>query len=365
MQLALTLLAKNEADVIGANIAYHLAAGVDFVVATDNGSTDGTVEILEQYEHEGVLHLIREPSTDFRQGEWVTRMARLAADRGADWVINADADEFWWPRAGNLKEAVERLPERYGIVHGIWRPFVARPDDGSHFAERLTVRLSMQAAINDPTNPFRPARKAMHRAHPAVRVVNGNHDVEGGRKAQTSYPLFNMNGENYYQLSKANGLVDSFMIDSTEFDDRQKSWLESALKSSNAKWKIACFHHPLYSSGKKHGSQEELKKILEPILVNNGVKVALSGHDHFYERLSLKNGIQYFVSGAGGALRKGGLNMHSGLTAASYDKDNSYMVLEMNESEITFKSINRLGDVIDKGLIQKAQAQAAAAGAGF
>lgn len=179
MQLALTLLAKNEADVVDANIAYHLGAGVDFVVATDNGSTDGTLEILERYEREGVLHLIREPSTDFRQGEWVTRMARLAADRGAGWVINADADEFWWPRAGGLKEVLERLPERYGIVHGVWRPFVARPDDGSHFAERMTVRLSMQAAINDPTNPFRPARKATHRAHPGVRVRDGNHDVEG------------------------------------------------------------------------------------------------------------------------------------------------------------------------------------------
>ena len=43
----------------------------------------------------------------------------------------------------------------------------------------MTVRLSMQAAINDPTNPFRPARKATHRAHPQVRVRDGNHDVEG------------------------------------------------------------------------------------------------------------------------------------------------------------------------------------------
>ena len=191
MKLALTLLAKNEADVIDANIAYHLGAGVDLVVATDNGSTDGTLEILERYEGQGVLHLIREPSTDFRQGEWVTRMARLAADRGADWVINADADEFWWPRAGNLKEVLERLPERYGIVHGVWRPFIARPDDGSHFAERMTVRLSMQAAINDPTNPFRPARKAMHRAHSNVRVRDGNHDVEGTPlvKLQGWYPL--------------------------------------------------------------------------------------------------------------------------------------------------------------------------------
>jgi hypothetical protein len=179
VKLALTLLAKNEADVIDANVSYHLNAGVDFIVATDNGSTDGTLEILERYERLGVLELIREPSSDFQQGAWVTRMARLAAERGADWVINADADEFWWPRAGNLKEALERLPERYGIVHGVWRPFVPRPDDGEFFAERLTVRLSMQAAINDPTNPFRPARKATHRAHRDVTVRDGNHDVEG------------------------------------------------------------------------------------------------------------------------------------------------------------------------------------------
>jgi hypothetical protein len=179
VKLALTLLAKNEADVVDANVAYHLSAGVDFVVATDNGSTDGTTEILERYERDRVLHLIREPSSNFQQGEWVTRMARLAAEQGADWVINADADEFWWPRAGNLVEALERLPERYGIVHGVWRPFVPRPDDGSFFAERMTVRLSMQAAINDPTNPFRPARKATHRAHTGVRVRDGNHDVEG------------------------------------------------------------------------------------------------------------------------------------------------------------------------------------------
>jgi len=179
VKLALTVLAKNEADVIDANVAYHLHAGVDFIVATDNGSNDGTTEILERYEQDGVLQLIREPSSDFRQGDWVTRMARLAAEKGADWVINADADEFWWPRGGNLKEALGRLPHRYGIVHGLWRPFVPRPDDGEHFAERLTVRLSMQAAINDPTNPFRPARKATHRAHADVRVRDGNHDVEG------------------------------------------------------------------------------------------------------------------------------------------------------------------------------------------
>jgi hypothetical protein len=55
VKLALTLLAKNEVDVIDANVSYHLNAGVDFIVATDIGSTDGTLEILERYERLGVL----------------------------------------------------------------------------------------------------------------------------------------------------------------------------------------------------------------------------------------------------------------------------------------------------------------------
>ncbi len=137
MRLVLTLLAKNEADVIDANVAYHLAGGVDSVVATDNGSTDGTLEILERYERLGVLRLIREPSTEFRQGEWVTRMARIAAEEGADWVINSDADEFWWPRGGDFKEALGAYPDATESYTG----------SGVHLfrARRAVVRSSRNA----------------------------------------------------------------------------------------------------------------------------------------------------------------------------------------------------------------------------
>ena len=118
-----------------------------FRVATDNASSDGTTEILERYERAGVLRLIREPADDMRQDEWVTGMARLAAtEHGADWVINSDADEFWWPRGGSLKDVLATVPDRFGVVRGCWRHFLPRPDDGAFFAERMTVRLATPAA---------------------------------------------------------------------------------------------------------------------------------------------------------------------------------------------------------------------------
>ena len=182
MRLILTVLARDEADILDSQLAFHLNAGVDFVIATDNASQDGTTEILEAYESAGCLHLIREPAEGLRQGEWVTRMARLAATEfGADWVINSDADEFWWPRGGSLKEVLAAVPMRYGIVQAFWRSFVPRPDDGLFFADRMTVRLSQQAPINDPTSFYRPVTKVAHRADANVVVGRGNHGLVDSR----------------------------------------------------------------------------------------------------------------------------------------------------------------------------------------
>lgn len=192
MKLVLTVLARDEADVIDAQIAFHLNAGADFVIATDNNSQDGTTEILEAYARDGVLHLIREPAEGLRQGEWVTRMARLAATEfGADWVINTDSDEFWWPRGGSLKEVLAAVPDTYGVVNAFWRSFVPRPDDGSFFAERMTTRLSQHAPINDPTSFYRPVVKVAHRADPEVTVARGNHALADSllRTLPTWHPI--------------------------------------------------------------------------------------------------------------------------------------------------------------------------------
>lgn len=189
MKLVMTLLARDEADVIEAQIAFHLSVGVDFVVAMDNGSRDETADILRAYEREGYLHFTSNPNRNFSQIEEVTAMARRAAiEFGADWVINADADEFWWPREGNLKDVFRCIPVGFGSVRGMWRHFVPRPHDVEFFAERMIVRL---CEPEHGGSAFNPHFKTAHRADPHVRVGGGNHEVFGrsARPIRGWYPI--------------------------------------------------------------------------------------------------------------------------------------------------------------------------------
>src|SRR5262249_13252660 len=180
MKLVLTLLARDEADVIEPWLTFHLNAGADFVIATDNRSVDGTTDVLERFAREGHVHLIREPGEDLRQNEWVTRMARLAAtDFGADWVINSDADEFWWPRGASLREVLGAISPRYGTVGAFLRVFGPRPGGEEGVFERMPARFPALAPINDPASLYKPIRKVIHRAHPEITVTRGNHALVG------------------------------------------------------------------------------------------------------------------------------------------------------------------------------------------
>lgn len=176
MRLVVTLLVRDEVDVVAAMIEHHLAAGADLIIATDNGSTDGTIEILEAYRDAGVLELLHEPEQTYEQARWVTRMARRAAEtHGADWVINADADEFWWPRdSDSLAQTLAVIPERYGSVFAARENLVADPQRTGSWPDRLVLRdllsLSQRGA--------RISGKVCHRGHPEVVVAQGNHKIE-------------------------------------------------------------------------------------------------------------------------------------------------------------------------------------------
>jgi hypothetical protein len=176
MKVVMTLLVRDELDVVESWLAFHLNAGADFVIATDNRSQDGTSEVLHRYADAGLVHVIEELGEDLRDGEWVTRMARIAAaDFGADWVINSDADEFWWPRGATLRDMLAAVPPRYGTVGAFLRMFVPRRAGEGSFAERMTVRFSALAPINDPASLYKPIRKVIHRGHPEIHVTRGNH----------------------------------------------------------------------------------------------------------------------------------------------------------------------------------------------
>jgi len=175
----------------------------------------------------------------------------------------------------------------------------------------------------------------------------GNHD----QALQTNYENFNMNGKEYYRFKKGN--IAFYSLNSNYMDKKQVQWLEDELGRETAEWKIMFFHHPPYSSAKKHGSDGQLREVVEPIFLKYGVDVVLTGHDHVYERIKPQKGIYYFVSGAGGKLRTGDIDRDSGITEKSYDRDLHFMLFEVAGDQLYFQAISRTGETIDSGVIQR------------
>jgi predicted MPP superfamily phosphohydrolase len=176
----------------------------------------------------------------------------------------------------------------------------------------------------------------------------GNHDA----REQRYYKPFNMEGQLYYSFSPRPD-IRFFALESTYPVPEQFQWLEKELKASGSDWKIAFFHHPLYSSGDRHGSDIRLREVLEPLFLKYNVSVVLTGHDHFYERVKPQKGITYFVTGSGGQLREGNIDRQSGLTASGFDTDLAFMVAEIVGDQMYFNAISRTGRIVDSGSIAR------------
>jgi 3',5'-cyclic AMP phosphodiesterase CpdA len=176
----------------------------------------------------------------------------------------------------------------------------------------------------------------------------GNHD----QREQRFYKPFNMDGKLYYSFKAPKQNVRFFALESGYMEPEQVAWIKKELEGSREDWKIAYFHHPLYSSGGRHGSDIRLREVLEPIFLEHNVSVVLAGHDHFYERVKPQQGIVHFVVGSGGKLRRGNIDQ-SGITAKGFDTDYAFMVAEIRGDEMFFNTISRAGRVIDSGVITR------------
>lgn len=177
MKLIMTLLVRNEADIIKENLDFHLRKGVDHVIATDNGSTDETVDLLQPYIRSGVLTLLHEPEDNYNQAKWVTRMAMIAArDMGADWILNNDADEFWWCEGPSLKDHLENAPGN--ITYLPRQNMLPSP----RWATGNPLIHMTNAVVKPLRNRSLPTlseigRKVIVRSKGLVSIAMGNHDA--------------------------------------------------------------------------------------------------------------------------------------------------------------------------------------------
>jgi hypothetical protein len=176
----------------------------------------------------------------------------------------------------------------------------------------------------------------------------GNHDSV---QVQTNYKLFNMNGARYHTFVK--GPAQFFALDSSLGQQAQLVWLEGLLQKSTAPWKIVYQHHPLYSSGVRHGPTESQQSNLEPLLTTYGVQVVFAGHEHFYERLVPRYGVHHFIVGSGGQLRRNGIRKGMKDSAAGFDTDNAFLLVAIEGDTLSFEAISRTGATVDKGTISR------------
>ena len=187
----------------------------------------------------------------------------------------------------------------------------------------------------------------------------GNHDDPNDERL---YKPFNMDGQRYYTFKK--GDVSFFALDSTYLDPKQLSWIEDNLEKSNAKWKVAYFHHPLYSDGRSHGPDLDLRGRLTPLFRQYGVNVVFSGHEHVYERIKPEDSIYYFILGNSGKLMTHDFRPSQAMDKG-FDTDQGFMVVEIAGDTLYFQTISRTGETIDSGKIERQPKPPASARSGI
>jgi hypothetical protein len=184
----------------------------------------------------------------------------------------------------------------------------------------------------------------------------GNHDSVN----QPFYEPFNMGGKRYYTFKADQSLlarltdtdVQFFMVDTETLDRTQVAWLDREMARSEARWKIPAFHRPIYTSGRYATPARLFRAMLEPVFLRHDVRLALSGHEHFYERIRPQQGITYFISGGAGSLREDDIR-RTPLTAVGFDVDYHFMLFEVTRDELFYQAISRTGHSVDAGSIKR------------
>lgn len=296
---------------------------------------------------------------------WVATILILVAGCAASESAQQQITRSMQPGTGTTAVAGVSLPNKKGAVY---LAVLGDTGTGGGAQQRVADRIAathrafpFEFVIMLGDNLYGSERKGDYQEkfeHPYKPLLDagvkfyaslGNHDDP----EQRLYKPFNMNGERYYSF-KPSPLagVRFFALDSNYMDQKQLAWLEKELAGSGSDWKIPFFHHPIYSSGGRHGSDVVLREQLEPLFLKHGVKVVFTGHEHFYERTKPQKGITYIISGAAAKLRRGDIE-RSSLTAKGYDQGYTFMIVEIDGDDLHFQAITDRGETVDSGVIRR------------
>jgi hypothetical protein len=180
-RIVLTMMVRDEADIVGSMLTHHQNQGIYKAIVTDNGSVDGTLEILKTFEAEGFVDLRIDPVHKKQQSECVTHMARDAFNLyQADWVINADADEFWIAQDHN-----KTIVEASASFEKQWKSFNVPVLDMTGPPAKSGTGLSRLSWIDQRTDEklksiginAHSTHDCLHIGDPSVEVSQGNHFV--------------------------------------------------------------------------------------------------------------------------------------------------------------------------------------------
>jgi len=185
---------------------------------------------------------------------------------------------------------------------------------------------------------FRPFGPVLASGTTLVPVL-GNHDVQNAN-GEGQIQALGMPGRWY---ARRFGPVLVVALDATRADDpAQRAWLERTLASATEEWKIAVMHFPPYSAG-WHGSHEATRAAFTPLFGRYGVKLALSGHDHDYQRSRSVNGVTYVVSGGAAKLRKAGRADFTSTSTSTYH----FVDIAVWPERLRLQAIDQAGRVFD------------------
>lgn len=175
--IAAVAVVRDEADIIATTVA-QLQTQVDEVIVADNGSTDGTLEILEDL---GIT-VLHDSQRAFYQAAKVTRLAQVAYGMGADWVVPFDADEFWQaPPGETVADVLNRQPEGVRAVGAVfWNHVPTDVDDESVTdpVRRLTYRELGNGQM----------LRVCARTGPDLTIEDGNHFAFHGDRMAFAWP---------------------------------------------------------------------------------------------------------------------------------------------------------------------------------